>query len=150
MKHFSEFGDGGPAITDDDLARARGLIAPAILVMAADGRVETSEERQLANAVAFNGAFLRIGPEASIDVVHDVAARAAEPDGADALLALTEALPQRLRETAICIALRISIADGRFEDAEHSALVGYAMRLGVTPGDYNRMADVLSILHRSS
>lgn len=141
-----------PAIPEgpsaEQLALIRGLVAPAVLVMAADGHVDSTERRELIGSLRFNGVLREVGAETVISVAETMMVEMRERFGAQTLSACTEALDHPLRETAICMALRIAMADGALGDDEHTVLVDLAMSFGIEPEIYNTMVDVMSILQR--
>ncbi|MEM9795507.1 MAG: tellurite resistance TerB family protein [Pseudomonadota bacterium] len=145
----------GPAPDDPEgpseaeLALARGLLAPAVLVMAADGTVNSDERRELIGSLRFNGLLRRLGAERVMELAEAMLVEMKENFGVHTLGGYTEALSPELRETAICMALRVATADGNLDDAEHTVLVDLAMKLGITPEAYNKMVDVVTILQRS-
>ncbi|MEM7642982.1 MAG: tellurite resistance TerB family protein [Pseudomonadota bacterium] len=138
------------AVQNPDVATAKAVLVPSLLVMASDGRIEESEKYELVNAMTFNALFQRVGPEPINRVVGELLAELGRPGGIEALVALMDPLSPTLRETAICMAVRMAAADGHLDEIEHKTLVALAMRLGVSPEQYNKMVEIVVILQRAA
>jgi tellurite resistance protein len=135
-------------LSEAEVALARGLIAPSVLVMASDGAIGSAERRELIGSLRFNGALGRFGTEAVVSLAEDMLVEMRMRFGVQTLSVLTEALDPPLRRTAVCMALRIAMADGTLKDSEHTMLVDLAMSLDIPPDEYNKMVDVMAILQR--
>jgi tellurite resistance protein len=133
-----------PANSLDRIARA--VLTPAVVVACADGKLERSETDQIVSMCSFNPIFQRIGAQRTGELIQELMR---STDYVTLLKEAVAALDQPLRETAICFAIRVAIADGHLDDMEHKTLVAFAQQFGIGPDDYNRMLDVLVMLQRA-
>lgn len=129
--------------------RAKALIGPALLAVAADGDIAESERRKLGQLMTTHPLFVRIGSTVATECVDRVMAEIAS-GGAERVIDRVADLHPDLRETALAIGLFVSASDGAVCDAEHEVLAKLAMRLHVTPDRYNAIADAITVLYRAS
>lgn len=138
---------GAHAAPDQSFERiARAILTPAVVVAVSDGKIERAEIDQIVSMCSFNPIFQRIGAQRTGQLISELVS------SSDYMALLKEAagqLDQSLRETAICFAIRVAIADGHVDEMEHKTLVAFAMQFGIGPDDYNRMVDVLAMLQRA-
>jgi tellurite resistance protein len=130
----------------DDTARA--IIAMPLLVAAADGKIDEAELIQIVNMCAFNPLFHAIGAERTRALIQENLATL-RAKGAEHLFAsVVDSLSPRLRETALCFAIRTALADGQLEDSEFEMLKAMGMRMGVPAEAFGKMFEVMAMLQR--
>jgi tellurite resistance protein len=127
---------------------ARGILSISFLAAAADGKIEEAEVLQIMSMCAYSPIFHAIGHkrthEISAEVLKDLRSQ-----GANALFESAKAvLSQPLRETALCFAIRASLADGYLDPSEKNTLAAMGDRLGVSADDFVQMFNVLAKLQR--
>lgn len=127
---------------------ARAVIAPAVLVMAADDSISDAEIGQLANSCAFSPIFAPIPPARSLEIVKEIA-RDFSVRGPRVVIeeAITQMSPG-LRETALAIAMRVALADGRLDESERLTLIALSKDMGITEKVTEVMFHVVGILQR--
>jgi tellurite resistance protein len=131
----------------DDIARA--LLAMPLMVAASDGEINEAELHQLVNMYAFNPIFQALGVKRTMDLMQDNV-RTLRAKGAEHLfVASLAALPQPLRETALCFAVRTALADGSLAAAESTMLTTMAIRMDVPPETSGKICEVVGMLQRA-
>lgn len=132
---------------EGDVLKA-ALLAPAVMTAAADGAQDGKEADQLAMIFQFSPVFAGDGAADFRRVIGTIM-EAWRGVGTGAILAEVKAiLPPPLRETAIAFAMRVAIADGTVAPSEADAVVAMAQALDVPEATYDKMAEVVLILHR--
>ncbi len=127
---------------------AEALIAPAVLTMMSADRFGSAERMQLDNAIAFSP-ILRPMMGAPCGRLIERIVHTASEAGAEAVIArATEALSPALRETAICIALRVAFADGRIEESEEATVIVCSEAFGLPQAQFMKIYEVLAMLQR--
>ncbi len=127
---------------------ARAIIAMPLLVAAADGKIDDAELVQIINMCAFNPLFHAIGAERTRALIQENLATL-KSKGAEHLFAsVVESLSPRLRETALCFAIRTALADGQLEDSEFEMLKAMGMRMGVPAETFGKIFEVMAMLQR--
>lgn len=128
--------------------QARALLAIPLLVAAADGNVSPDELTQIGNLCAFNPIFRQLGAERTHAILTEHA-KTLRTQGGEALLsAVLPALGPKLRETAMCFAIRAALADGRLEQGEIQMLEALGSRLGITMPVFEKIFTVMMMLQR--
>lgn len=134
---------------DPQEAVARAVITPAVATMVADGSVSDAEMHQLINLVAFSPIFTPGVDPARVRPLIDEIQRDVERKGHQAMMrAAANALSPALRETAMCFALRVALADGRIEEGEKDALVAAAGCLQISRAVFDRIFEVVMMMQR--
>ena len=138
---------GKPATSGLD-AIAKSILTMPLLVSAADGRIDKPEIEEIVNICSISPIFVPLGPERMValikEIVTDLSRRGAEAIFVEA----AEGLSPALRETAICFAIRVAIADGYMAKEEDATLRAMAQRLNIAPAVYNGIIDVMAMLQR--
>ena len=131
-------------------ATARAVMTPSLLTMAIDGSVDDSELAQLSNVCAFSPIFHAIGGDRTqamaVEIFADMKSRGAGPVMDEAISSLSPAL----RETALCFAMRIALADGTLDENEKNALIVMSRDMGIKPENVETMFAVISMMQRSA
>ncbi|RED13852.1 tellurite resistance TerB family protein [Pontivivens insulae] len=144
MALFSRLrGSKGP-----DTTIAKAVIAPSVLTMAADGRIDNSEIAQLANLCGFSPIFFGIEGKVISDLINQIISDVRAKGSEQVLREAAGVLSPALRETAFCFAARISLADGTIDRAEEATLAATAAVLEVNRDVLNKILDVVVILQR--
>ena len=126
---------------------AKDVLTPAILTMVADGSISDVEKTQLANMVAFSPIFAQLSGEQLVGVIDEVM-KDLKNDTAGALTGSVERLKPELRETALCFAIRIALADGHVDDGEREALIATAATMQIAPDTFGAIFEVMAMLQR--
>ncbi|MFZ5961514.1 tellurite resistance TerB family protein [Thalassococcus sp. BH17M4-6] len=147
MGLFSNLRKGKVEPVDTTLARA--MLTMPVLAGAADGKFEESETREIVTLCAQNAVFLRLGydrTEALIkEIVIDMKKRGAQAIFKEAVAVM----PQEMRETALCFAVRVSAADGHVDKSEFEALKVMGQTMMIPPERFIQIFEVLMMLHRA-
>lgn len=148
MGLFGVFGgeksDETIALADDPVARA--VLTPAVSTMIGDGDVNDAEMAQLSNLIAFSPIFGDHGPAAVSGFVNYIIETIRQNGHDETIKAAAAELPEALRETALCFAMRIALADGKIEDGEKASLAQTGGHLGVTPERFGQIFGVIAAL----
>ncbi len=136
--------------SSQDSTVARAVLAPAVLTMAADGRIDEAEILQLNNMLAFSPIFLPMGGKATADLIKAVL-QDLKKNGADrVIIESARVMSPGLRETAFCFAMRVAMADGVLEESEKNVLVGTADRLQLSRESFDKIVEVVTMMQRSA
>ncbi|WP_176473940.1 tellurite resistance TerB family protein [Actibacterium ureilyticum] len=148
MGLFSKLRSGGGAQGSEAYATAKAVITPAVLAMVADGSVDDAELIQIQNMCAFSPIFLAIGADQTKKAIHEALDELKTKGAAAAIDASAQALSPKLRETALCFAIRVTLADGVLDEGEKTAIIGTAQRLDVPPEVFQKIFDVVVMMQR--
>ncbi|CUH83357.1 tellurite resistance TerB family protein [Thalassovita mediterranea] len=130
-------------------AHARATLAPAVLTMAADGRIAEAEQAMLQNLCAFSPIYARL-PEGSVEALIDSLLEELKTKGAEAVIDHAAAeLEMPLRETAVCFAMRVAMVDGHLAHREKQALAEIAERFVLPDDTFAQIVDVVGMLQRA-
>lgn len=145
MGFFSKL-RGASAKGNDGIARH--VLTPAVSTMVADGDVDEAELAQLSNVCAFSPIYFSYdGPGIAKlvkEVIEDIKA-----NGHDAVIAKAAAgLSPALRETSLCFAMRLALADGKIEDGEKASLAQTAGHMEIPVDRFSQMFEVIAIMQR--
>lgn len=130
----------------DDIAR--NVIAIPLLAAAADGEVSAPEMHDIANMCSFSPIFHAIGIERTQELVA-AAFKDMQQLGIQGMVERanqTLAMPQR--ETAICFAIRVALADGVLEEDEKKMLLALGMHMEIPEEKFFQIFEVISMLQR--
>lgn len=131
-----------------DTTIARAVLAPAVLTMAADGRIDDSETMQITNLCMFSPIFAPLGGKVVADLIKSILQDLGKR-GADAVITeCGQTLSPALRETAFCYAMRVAMADGVLDEAEKTVLGGTASRLMLDEATFGKIVDVVAMMQR--
>ena len=129
---------------------ARATLTLPLLIAAGEGRLAATELTRVSNICAYSPVFQAIGPARTREIALDLLDQI-EEKGADALLARARrALPPRLRETALCLAIRTALAEGTLSDADYGAIKAMAQEMEIRPDTVARMFEVMVMLQRAA
>ncbi|MEM9724455.1 MAG: tellurite resistance TerB family protein [Pseudomonadota bacterium] len=140
-------GKGGEMpVLDDPVARA--VLTPAISTMVGDGEINDAETAQINNLIAFSPIFQEHGPAAISAFIQTILA-AIQKNGHEATIKEAAGeLTMPLRETAMCFALRMALADGKIEDGEKASLSQTGHYMEIPPETFGKMLEILAMLQR--
>ena len=149
MGLFSKLrGAGAPATGTRDRDIARSVIAMPLLMANADGQISETELVQIQSLCMFSPIFQAIGMEATRELILENLT-VMKSQGAEGLFAsVLGTLSPKLRETAMCFAIRTALADGHLAEGEQRMLIAMAERMGIPPETFGRMIEVLGMLQR--
>ncbi len=147
MGLFSNLRGSTQTKTPDDAA-ARAVLTMPLLVAAADGKIDPSELDQILNMCTFSPIFHVIGAERMLSLAKEIIADH-RSNGADATFAKVRAsMTPKLAETAMCFAIRTSMADGNVSDAEFKMLAELAARVNLPAETFHKIFEVMVMLQR--
>ena len=149
MGILSMFGGGskGPAdVIDDPVARA--VLTPAVSTMVGDGEVNEAELAQINNLIAFSPIFFEHGPATVSAYIQHTIDQIAKKGHEATIRDAASQLSQPLRETAMCFAIRMALADGKVEEGEKNSLAQTGHFMEIPPETFQKMLEVLAMLQR--
>ncbi|MEM9046466.1 MAG: tellurite resistance TerB family protein [Pseudomonadota bacterium] len=115
--------------------------------MIADGSISESEKAQLANMMSFSPIYAHHDAKQIVGCINEVL-ESLKGDPAQVLTGSAERLSPALRETALCFAIRIALADGHVDDGERTALIATAASMQIEPSSFGAIFEVMSMLQR--
>lgn len=127
---------------------ARAVISLPLLVAAADGEITAPETAQIANMCAFSPIFHAVGPDRTIALANEIVKELKAKGANDVFARSAAALSPKLRETAICFAIRTALADGVLEDGEKKMLITMGESLGLPEETFFKIFDVMVMMQR--
>jgi len=132
--------------SDESIARA--VLTPAISTMIADGEVSEFETTQIANLCAFSPIYLPLGGERVHNMIHEIINEIGSKGHPETIKQAAGSLSPALRETALCFALRVALADGHINENEKNSLVqtGHFMEIGQDV--FERILSVVAMMQR--
>ena len=140
-------GSSGPAdVIDDPVARA--VLTPAISTMVGDGDVNEAEIAQINNLIAFSPIFFEHGPATVSAYIQHTIEQIAKNGHEATIKDAASKLSQPLRETAMCFAIRMALADGVIEEGEKNSLAQTGHFMEIPPETFGKMLEVLAMLQR--
>ena len=137
---------GKPATIDTSVAR--GMLALPLITAAADGSVDRSEIDEIVTLCSQNPIFQKLGAPATVKLLEDLAGDLKRAGGEAVFVEAVNALSPKLRETALCFAIRIAVADGTMDRQEIATLVAMGERMGIPEEQFGKIIEVLMMLHR--
>lgn len=136
------------AIRPASVDRARAVLAVALIGLAPDGQATASDLTRL-QAVLVDAPLLDDLAPLAIEELARLTLRSLACRGADRVLDdLHGLIPPRLAETALVLALRAAVCDGRVPVQRATILRGLAERLGVAMPIFAEMLSVIAMLER--
>ena len=140
-------GSKGPAgVIDDPIARA--VLTPAISTMVGDGEVSEAEIAQINNLIAFSPIFFEHGPATVTAYIQHTIDTIAKKGHDETIKEAAAQLSQPLRETAMCFAIRMALADGKIEEGEKNSLMQTGHYMEISGETFKMMFEVLVMLQR--
>lgn len=127
---------------------ARAILAPAIVTMLADGRVDDTEVEQIHNLCSFSPIFASFNAEQLRQMIKEDATEIDHIGEDAAIVNAARLLSPTLCETALAFAARVAAADGKVEESEDRALAKIVRLMGISSEAYNKILDVVIILQR--
>lgn len=137
----------GQTSVQDETARA--VLAMPILVAAADGQITLPETEQIGNMCMFSPVFHAVGPQRTqalgAEIVEELKAKGAT----EVFKRSAAVLSPKLRETAMCFAIRTALADGVLDEDEKKMLITMGESLGIAEETFFRIFDVMVMMQRA-
>ena len=110
--------------------------------------MDESKLRQLSNVVGFSLIFSQFDSKALTGILNDIL-YSFKKSGANTVYNEAKAvLSPKLRETAMCFAIRIACADERMEKSERDFIAYLAAEFEVSMDVFEAMTAVLAIMQR--
>ncbi|MEM9344543.1 MAG: tellurite resistance TerB family protein [Pseudomonadota bacterium] len=129
-------------------ATAKAVLSMPLMVAAADGQIDDAEIHQILNMCAFSPIFHAVGAERTHKLAEEAVA-VLKTKGAEALFTdVKDALSPNMVETAMCFAIRTSLADGRLDESEKTMLIAMGQRLGLPQDTFVKIFEVMMMLQR--
>lgn len=132
----------------NDSGIAAAVLVPSVSTMIADGEVNDAELLQLSNVCAFSPIFLPLGADAVMDMAKDIIDDISREGHMPVIERAVAKLSPALRETALCYAMRIALADGHLDDGEKAALSATAGTMDVSVESFNKIFEVVVMMQR--
>lgn len=148
MGLFSKLRSSDAAQNNDAYVTAKAVISPAVLAMVADGSVDEGELIQIQNMCAFSPIFHAIGAPETKRAIGEALDDLKTKGAAAVIDESAKTLSPKLRETALCFAIRVTLADGVLDEDEKTAIIGTAQRLSVPPEVFQKIFDVVVMMQR--
>ncbi len=148
MGHQGAFDGSSRVVEPGQEAAAIALLAVVLMTLAPEGRVE---DRRLADAllvVATSPALSGLAVRGLARTARDLQAELADRGPLRMLRAIAPHLAGPLAETAICLAARAALADGRLDADERGMIERSAEVLRVAPARLAVILDVMTVAHR--
>ncbi len=131
-----------------DMSVAKAVLTPAVATMLADGKADQSELYQLENVVSFSPIFFQYKNDQIKSMITEIIDMFNTRGGIGALEDAAKALSPSLRETALCFAMRIAVADGYLDENEKNALAATAATMNISPEVFNKVFEVVAMMQR--
>ncbi|MEM7489321.1 MAG: TerB family tellurite resistance protein [Pseudomonadota bacterium] len=138
------------AAPTDQIATAKAVLVPSILAMCAGDGIGDAEVQRLIDTMAFSAVFHPVGAELAPKLIDELRDELTRPGSLERFMALMDPLSPALRETSICMAIRMAAAEGHLSGMEHRVLLTLSSRLGIPPEQYRKMIEVVGILQRAA
>ncbi len=128
---------------------ARAVLALPIMVAASDGEITTPETMQISNMCMFSPVFLAIGGKRTSDLGVEIVEELKARGMTEVFQRSAAALSPKLRETAMCFAIRTALADGVLDENEKMVLVKMGESLGLPQETFMKIFDVMAMMQRA-
>ncbi len=138
------------SVTDQDVEIARAILVPAVSTMIVDGEIHHRETAQLANICGFSQVFAPIGPDDTSQLSMDIIDEIKKDGHATVIERAAQSLSPALRETALCFAIRIALADGRLDEREKQAIKMTVQIFDISDDIATKIFDVLTMMQRTN
>ena len=127
---------------------ARAVLVPAVSTMVADGEVSQVELDQLSNVCGFSPIFFKYTQDEMLGMIREIIDEISQSNVPTVVKKATKDLSPPLRETALCFAMRIAVADGRLDENEKSVLAGTASVMGISQEKFGVIFEVVAMMQR--
>lgn len=127
---------------------AKAVLTPAVLTMVADGRIDPAELAQLGKVCSLTPIFADFSAEELMAMIGDILIECSDHGGPSLAQAAARSLSPALRETAMCFAMRVALADGGLAESEKETIAGMASLLLVAPESLAKIFDVTVMMQR--
>ncbi len=131
-------------------ATARAVLTIPLLAAASDGQIEENEANQIINMCAFNPIFLTLGRQAHVRDRGRDHGRLAQPRRRGLLCRGQGRAGAKQVETAMCFAIRVTLADGQVNEAEIRTLSAMGERLGLPFETFEKIFSVMVMMQRAA
>ncbi len=136
------------ASTGSDVSIAQSVLTPAVSTMIADGSVSEFELVQISNLCAFSPIFLPLGADRIHAMVKVIIDEIGSNGHAETIQRAAGALSPKLRETALCFAMRIALADGHVDEKEMNSLAQTGHFMEIEPSAFDKILSVVVMMQR--
>lgn len=129
-------------------AVARAVLVPSVSTMVSDGDVSDAELAQLSNACAFSPIFCKFSQEEMHAMIRSIISEISASGHPATIKKAAQALTPPLRETALCFAMRIALADGRVDDGEKNALSATGQLMQIPTEKFGQIFQFVVMMQR--
>jgi tellurite resistance protein len=148
MGLFSALRNVAPAQNTAAEDAARTVLTLPLLVACADGKIDPSELDQILNMCAFSPIFHAVGAERTTALAKEILKERAEKGAEPCFARAAKTMTPKLAETALCFAVRTSMADGNVSKEELDMLLAMADRMTVPVETTKKIFDVMTMMQR--
>lgn len=131
-----------------DEAVARAVLTPAVSTMVADGDVSEFETTQIANLCAFSPIYLPLGGERVQRMIGEIINEIGSKGHPETIKQAASRLSPPLRETALCFAMRVALADGHINENEKNSLSQTGYYMDIKEEVFERILSVVAMMQR--
>lgn len=135
-------------LTDTELSIAQAILTPAIATMISDGEINKDEASQIANLCAFSPIYEKVDHGLLDSMIEHGINEVIVHGGEMAVRRACGSLSPAMRETALCFAIRIAMADGTINDKERHSLVETAVLLDIHSEIFEQILEVVAMMQR--
>ncbi len=136
------------AVRNDLIAKA--VITPAVSTMVSDGNVSQVELAQLSNMCSFSPVYFEFSQQELERMILEIMHEISSVGHHGAIQRAAVSLSPALRETALCFAMRIALADGVIEEGEKESLLITAATLQVDVQRFQQIFEFVVMMQRPS
>jgi tellurite resistance protein len=148
MGHQGAFDGSVRVVTPEDEAASIAVLAVVVMTLAPEGRIE---DRRLADALlAVSGtpALAGLAVRGLARTARDLQAELADRGPLRMLRAIAPYAEAGLGETALCLAARAALADGRLDTSERAMLERAAEAFRIPPARLQVILDIMTVAQR--
>ena len=127
---------------------ARAVLTPAVSTMISDGDISDWELVQLSNVCSFSPIFFEIDGDAMHGMVRAIIDEIRLQGHAETIKRAAVSLSPNLRETALCFALRVALADGRIDEGEKNSISQTGYFMDIEPAVFDQILAVVAMMQR--
>lgn len=149
MGHQGAFDGSVRVVRPEEEAAAIAVLAVVVMTLAPEGQVEDRRLAEALHAVAGAPALAGLAARGIARTARDLQSELAERGPLRMLRAIGPHLGGQAGETALCVAARAALADGRLDATERAMLERAGEALRVAPGRLGTIIDVLSAAERT-
>ena len=127
---------------------ARAVLTPAVSTMISDGDINDWELAQLSNVCSFSPVFFEVDGDTMQGMVRAIIDEIRLQGHPETIKRAASSLSPKLRETALCFALRIALADGRIDEGEKNSISQTGYFMDIEPAVFDQILAVVAMMQR--